>query len=153
MEFHSVFRIRREKPLVSLHEIALPVTTLARTGVWRFRGFWIDCEKWDEFESRRSAEFVVDDYDVVTIFSVDAAEELFRIASLDWGAVRFAPEEGAEPTFIASCVDGAFWVVATASDDISAAMRSLFTAEISEALADDMEFLSIPSLCPERSDQ
>lgn len=153
MEFHSVFRIQRDKSPISLHEITLPVTSLMSMGIWRFRGFWVDYEKWDAFESKRSAEFVVGDYDVVTVFSVSAAKELFCIASLDWGTVRFAPEEGAEPTFIASCVDGAFWVVAAANDNISEAMRRSFPKEISEASTDDIAFLSIPSLCPERKDQ
>jgi len=141
MEFRNTFSIRRDKSTCSLEEITLPVTLLMPTGVWSFRGFWVDCDKWDDFDSRRAGDFVVGDDDVVTISSVVAAKELFSIASLDWGVVRFSLGAGVEPVFVASCIDGAYWVVATADDGISEALHNSFPTEISVASATEVASL------------
>lgn len=151
MEFHKVFSIRRDKYLFSLEEITLPVTLMVTTGVWSFRGFWVDCDKWDDFDAKRAGEFVVSDDDVVTISSVGAAKELFSIASLDWGVVRYSLKADAEPVFVASCIDGAYWVVATADDGISEALRNSFPTEISVASAAEVASLGREVIYASRS--
>lgn len=139
----NFFKVQRENSVISLSEITKPITSLNKIGAWYFKGFWIDCDKWDEFTNINSGKFLIDDYGAITMVCSDVAIELFAITSLDWGVVRFAPGVGADPIFIASCVDGAYWVVAAASGDLSREVLGSFSEGISVASNSDIAFLGM----------